>query len=102
MGKAKRTRIPQRMSQHIMQLKIALFIVASAGITYQDDMFIAHRSFFVNTFLSVGLLFFFLLPDNAWQTEKAGGLAIKSPGVSFVDHVRQAQSTLMNNASSAA
>ena len=80
MGKAKRTRIPQRMSQHIMQLKIALFIVASAGITYQDNMFIAHRSFFVNTFLSVGLLFSFLLPDNAWQTDKAGELTRKSPG----------------------
>ena len=52
MGKAKRTRISQRMSQHIMQLKFALRITASAGKTYQDDMFIAHLISLVNTFLS--------------------------------------------------
>ena len=34
MGKAKHTRISQRMSQHIMQLKLALRIMASKGITY--------------------------------------------------------------------
>ena len=34
MGKAKHTRISQRMSQHIMQLKIALHITASLKITY--------------------------------------------------------------------
>lgn len=34
MGKAKRTRISQRMSQHIMQLKLALRIMASKEITY--------------------------------------------------------------------
>ena len=50
MGKAKRTRISQRMSQHIMQLKLALHIRFSAGLTYQDDMFITHRISLVNTF----------------------------------------------------
>ena len=50
MGKAKRTRISQRMSQHIMQLKLALRILASKGITYHDDMFIAHEDLLVNTF----------------------------------------------------
>lgn len=34
MGKAKRTRISQRMVQHIMQLKLALRIGASAVNTY--------------------------------------------------------------------
>ena len=34
MGKAKRTRISQRMSQHIMQLKLALRIMASEEKTY--------------------------------------------------------------------
>ena len=52
MGKAKCTRISQRMSQHIMQLKFALRITASAGKTYQDDTFIAHLISLVNTFLS--------------------------------------------------
>ena len=79
MGKAKRTRIPQRMSQHIMQLKIALFIVASTGITYQDDMFIAHRSFFVNTFLSVGLLFFFPASRQCMANRKSRRTRKKVP-----------------------
>ena len=56
MGKAKRTRISQRMSQHIMQLKLALRILASKGITYQDNMFIAHEGPLVNTFLSAEAL----------------------------------------------
>ena len=34
MGKAKHTRISQRMSQHIMQLKLALRILASEEKTY--------------------------------------------------------------------
>ena len=50
MGKANRTRISQRMSQHIMQLKLALRIMASKEITYQDDMLIAHKNSFVNPF----------------------------------------------------
>ena len=50
MGKAKRTRMSQRMSQHIMQLKLALRIESSAGITYQDGMYIAHKISLVNTF----------------------------------------------------
>ena len=50
MGKAKRTRISQRMSQHIMWLKLSLRILASEEITYQDDMFIAHMNSLVNTF----------------------------------------------------
>ena len=50
MGKAKHTRISQRMSQHIMWLKLNLRILASEEITYQDDMFIAHMNPFVNTF----------------------------------------------------
>ena len=50
MGKAKRTRISQRMSQHSMQLKLALRIKPSAGIAYQDDMFIAHQHSLVNAF----------------------------------------------------
>ena len=50
MGKAKRTRISQRASQHFMQLKLALRITASEKITYQDNMFIAYTRFLVNTF----------------------------------------------------
>ena len=50
MGKAKHTRISQRMSQHIMQLKLALRIMVSKGTTYQDDMFIAHKNSLVNFF----------------------------------------------------
>ncbi len=53
MGKAKHTRISQRMSQHIMWLKLSLGILASKEskeITYQDDMFIAHMNSLVNTF----------------------------------------------------
>ena len=50
MGKAKHTRISQRMSQHIMWLKLSLRILASEEITYQDDMFIAHMNSLVNTF----------------------------------------------------
>ena len=50
MGKAKHTRISQRMSQHIMWLKLSLGILASEEITYQDDMFIAHMNSLVNTF----------------------------------------------------
>ena len=52
MGTTKRIRISQRMSQHIMQLKFALRITASAGKTYQHDMFIAHMISFVNTFFT--------------------------------------------------
>ena len=56
MGKAKHTRISQRMSQHIMWLKLSLGILASKEITYQDDMFIAHEDPLVNTFLSAEAL----------------------------------------------
>ena len=34
MGKAKHTRISQRMSQHIMQLKLPLRIMASKDLTH--------------------------------------------------------------------
>ena len=54
MGKAKHTRISQRMSQHIIQLKFALRITTSERKTYQtyrDDMYISHPISFVNTFL---------------------------------------------------
>ena len=50
MGKAKRTRISQRMSQPIMQLKLVLRMKPSADNTYQDDMFIAYTRFLVTTF----------------------------------------------------
>ena len=50
MGRTKRTRISQRMSQHFMQLKLALCITASAVISYQVGMFIAQRNPLVNTF----------------------------------------------------
>ena len=50
MGRAKHTRISQRMSQHIMWLKLNLRILASEEITYQDDMFIAHMNSLVNSF----------------------------------------------------
>ena len=51
MGRANRMRISQRMSQHIMQLRLVLNIRASSEETsYQDGMFIAYRISFVNTF----------------------------------------------------
>ena len=50
MGRRKRMRISQRMSQHIMGLKLTLRIPASEVITYQDDMFIAHKNSLVNPF----------------------------------------------------
>ena len=52
MGKAKHTRISQRMSQHIIQLKFALRITASEKTyqTYRDDVYISHPISFVNTF----------------------------------------------------
>ena len=57
MGTAKRIRISQRMSQHIMWLKLSLRILASEEITYQDDMFIAHEESLVNPlFLSAEAL----------------------------------------------
>ena len=53
MGTAKHTRISQRMSQHIMQMKLALRISTSESIqTYQVGMFIPQGILFVNTFLS--------------------------------------------------
>ena len=52
MGKAKRTRISQRMSQHIMLLKLALRIRSSAVITYQVDMFISQNIPLVKAFLN--------------------------------------------------
>ena len=60
MGMAKRTRISQRMPQHIMLLKLALHITSSAVKSYQIDMFIAQRKPLVNTFLSVEALAGFL------------------------------------------
>ncbi len=51
MGKAERTRISQRMSQHRMQLKLSLRITASeALISYHFNMFIAQRKTLVNPF----------------------------------------------------
>ena len=51
MGKAKRTRMSQRMSQHIMQLKLALCMASSVKqITYRMDMFIPRLLRFVNRF----------------------------------------------------
>ena len=55
MGMAKRTRISQRMPQHIMLLKFALRITSSAVKSYQIDMFIAQRRTLVKPF-SHGLL----------------------------------------------
>ena len=52
MGMAKRTRISQRMPQHIMLLKLALRITSSAVNSYQVDMFIAQRKTLVKAFLS--------------------------------------------------
>ena len=51
MGRAKRMRISQRMSQHIMQLKLALCMASSVKqITYLMDMFIPRALWFVNSF----------------------------------------------------
>ena len=50
MGMAKRTRISQRMPQHIMLLKLALRITSSAVKSYQVDMFIAQRKTLVKPF----------------------------------------------------
>ena len=50
MGTAKHMRISQCMSQHIMWLQLTLRIMASKDITYRDNMFIAHKNSFVNTF----------------------------------------------------
>ena len=51
MGKAKRTRISQRMSQHRVQLTLSLRITASeALISYYFNMFIAQRKTLVNPF----------------------------------------------------
>ena len=51
MGRAKRTRISQRMSQHRVQLTLSLRITASeALISYYFNMFIAQRKTLVNPF----------------------------------------------------
>lgn len=51
MGRAKRMRISQRMSQHILQLKLALRMASSVKqITYRIDMFIPRALWFVNSF----------------------------------------------------
>ena len=54
MGKAKHTRISQRMSQHIIQLKFALRITASEEKPIKPIKmicYISHPISFVNTFL---------------------------------------------------
>ena len=54
MGKAKHTRISQRMSQHIIQLKFALRITASEEKPIKPInmiCYISHPISFVNTFL---------------------------------------------------
>ena len=51
MGMATRTRISQRMPQHILLLKLALRISASeALISYHFNMFIAQRKTLVKPF----------------------------------------------------
>ena len=51
MRRAKRMRISQHMSQHIMQLKLALCMASSVKqITYRMDMFIPRALWFVNSF----------------------------------------------------
>ncbi len=56
MGKVNRTRISQRMSQHIMQLKLVLRIAPYKILTYWVDMFITHKNSLVNTFFSAKTL----------------------------------------------
>ena len=52
MGKFDRTRIPQRMSQHIMQLKQPIVIsVLLIHLTNRFDMFILRQIRFVKRFL---------------------------------------------------
>ena len=90
MGMAKRTRISQRMPQHIMLLKLALRITSSTVKSYQVDMFIAQRKTLVKPFLSPEALAGLLAVGVAEMPSCSGTIT------------RPAESTAKNAASHAA